>query len=69
MADKLVDFLTKLSTDAELSKKYNDDPRSAVADFGLSAEDQKMVLSRSDEALQKRLDIAGSTILLIHTIT
>lgn len=69
MADKLVEFAEALSKDAELSKKFKSDPQGAMADFGLSEDDQKLVLSGDAEAIQKRLDDAGSPYLLISSIS
>ena len=67
MADKLVEFAEALSKDAELSKKFKTDPQGTMADFGLSEDDQKLVLSGDAEAIQKRLDDAGSSVLFIHS--
>ncbi len=67
MADKLVDFAEALSKDAELSKRFKADPQGAMADFGLNKSDQKLVLSGNTEAIQKRLDDAGSAGLIIHS--
>ena len=67
MTDKLVDFAEALSTDAELSKKFKSDPQGTMADFGLSEDDQKLVLSGDSAAIQKRLDDAGSSFLIIHS--
>lgn len=67
MADKLVDFAEALSTDAELSKKFKSNPQGVMADFGLNKDDQALVLGGNAEAIQKRLDDAGSSLLFISS--
>ena len=65
MTDLLVDFIAALSTDAEMAKKYKTDPEGAMTDFGVSAEDQKLLLDGDTAAIKKRLDDAGSPFLII----
>lgn len=67
MADKLVDFAEALSKDADISKKFKSNPQGTMADFGLSKDDQALVLSGNAKAIQKRLDDAGSSLLFISS--
>lgn len=67
MADLLVDFIAKLSTDAEIAKKYKTDPEGAMADFGLSQADQQLLLKGDKSAIKKRFDDAGSSLVFISS--
>jgi hypothetical protein len=69
MTDLLVDFIAKLSTDAEIAKKYKADPAGAMTDFGVSEADQQLLLSGDTAAIKKRFEDAGSPIQIIGSIT
>lgn len=68
MTDLLVDFIAKLSSDAEIAKKFKVDPQGAMEDFGLSKADQQLLLKGDKAAIKKRLDDAGSPFLIIGSI-
>ena len=67
MTDLLVDFIAKLSTDADIAKKYKADPEATMADFGLSKADQQLLLKGDKAAIQKRFDDAGSSLVFVNT--
>jgi|GEM_PF-5060123 len=55
MADLLREFAEKLTTDTDLLGKYRADKAGTMTDFGLSQEDQKLVLDENIEELKKRI--------------
>lgn len=69
MPDLLVDFIAALSTDAEIAKKYKADAQATMTDFGVSAEDQQLLLDGDTAAIKKRLEDAGSPYNIIGAIT
>ena len=50
---KLIDFLTKLGADADYAAQYEKDPSATMSAAGLSAEEQKLVLSGDVEQVKQ----------------
>jgi hypothetical protein len=49
------EFLNELESNEELSQQYDSDPRAAMESFGLSEEQQDVLLNRSNQEIRDRL--------------
>lgn len=54
MSDKLCDFIKKVNEDEAVRDKFNADKVGTMTDFGVSADDQQLILDGNMEELEKR---------------
>ncbi|MBL4787680.1 MAG: hypothetical protein JKY60_01025 [Kordiimonadaceae bacterium] len=55
MANLLRDFAEKMTDDTDFQKKFKADKGGTMTDFGLNAEEQKLILDENAKELRKRI--------------
>lgn len=57
--DRLVGFLIELNKDPKLAEKYKASPKEAAQEYGLDADDVKLLEENNTEEINKRLGKKG----------
>jgi len=60
MKDQLVDYMIEINKDPELMAKHKVDAKKAAEDFGLNADDIKLITDKNNQEIEKRCLKSGA---------
>lgn len=64
MSPNMVHLLTRLSENLELQKRYVENPKAVMKEYGLTAAEQKMILDGDEKAVMKQASAGASGIVI-----